>query len=862
MPNRLRRLLAPPIFENEEKTRVAQFMTYFGWIAIGIVLVLLIPRLFNWTEASKTTTLTLAALVVILAFMRYIIQRGYVYAASIFVVWGLWGVLTYLAWGAGGSGGVHDLSIIAYIVLIILSSLLMGWRSACFVAGASILSIWFFAIVEYKGWRTFHIYEPIGYAQDLSGIIILISILIYMLISSWTKSLRTARLELKERLRVEQKLQSQADYLNALNETALGLLNRFELRPLLESILIRACGLLDTDHGLIEMVLPDGSALRQELGCGVLAKYDGSITLRDEGVTGTVWNSGKYLVVDDYRAWDKKLSDFIDAGICAVLAVPLIVRETVIGVLAVSYIEEKRVFTQEQVNFMERFASLAALAIDNAQLYEQTQNEIRERSMVEAALRLSEDKFRKVFNNSNIAIAIATLEDGTFLEANAAFWKLSGLQPEQAIGRNTVELNMWDGSDERKKFVRELLEKRSLQNVKVGFPNKTSLGFYELLQIEEQPCILCMFYDITEQQEMENALKNSEARTRAILASIPDMIFEISKDGTFLDLMASSEISPTMPPSQFIGKNLKELFPPTIARQSIFALDRAIATQQIHAFEYGLPPGEEVQFFEARVAAIPPESAIIMVREISQRKWIESEREKLIRELEETNSELERFTYTVSHDLKSPLITIKGFLGFLEQDAASGNMVRLKSDVKRIGDATDKMQLLLNELLELSRVGRLTNPSQTINFKELAREMVDLLYGRLHEREIQVHIQSNLPPVFGDRQRLSEALQNLIDNAAKFMGDQPNPRIEIGQSGFENDMPIFFVKDNGVGIDPIHQDRIFGLFNKLDVKSEGTGIGLTLVKRIIEIHGGRIWVESEAGKGAAFFFTLPTGPKS
>jgi signal transduction histidine kinase len=117
--------------------------------------------------------------------------------------------------------------------------------------------------------------------------------------------------------------------------------------------------------------------------------------------------------------------------------------------------------------------------------------------------------------------------------------------------------------------------------------------------------------------------------------------------------------------------------------------------------------------------------------------------------------------------------------------------------------------------------------------------------------------------VYGDRARLLEVLQNLIDNAAKFMGDQPNPHIEIGHDGSAEDgAPVFFVRDNGIGIDPKFQDRIFGLFDKLDPRTDGTGIGLALVKRIIEFHGGRIWLEAEMGKGSTFYFTIPHGGNS
>jgi signal transduction histidine kinase len=237
-------------------------------------------------------------------------------------------------------------------------------------------------------------------------------------------------------------------------------------------------------------------------------------------------------------------------------------------------------------------------------------------------------------------------------------------------------------------------------------------------------------------------------------------------------------------------------------------------------------------------------------------------RKKLIFELESKNAELERFTYTVSHDLKSPLFTIRGFLGYLEQDALSGNYTRLRSDIQRITGATDKMQSLLNELLELSRIGRLKNEPSYFSFTELAHEALELVQGRIMERGIAVHIDPALPDVYGDRPRLLEVLQNLLDNAAKFMGDQKEPRIEIGCEGQEAEgergKSTFYVRDNGMGIAPEHFERVFGLFNKLDPKTEGTGIGLALVKRILEVNGGRIWVQSEPGKGSTFRFTLPT----
>lgn len=247
-------------------------------------------------------------------------------------------------------------------------------------------------------------------------------------------------------------------------------------------------------------------------------------------------------------------------------------------------------------------------------------------------------------------------------------------------------------------------------------------------------------------------------------------------------------------------------------------------------------------------------------RELNERKRVEAEREKVIKELEAKNAELEQFTYTVSHDLKSPLITIGGFIGLLEEDARFGNKAKFENDLKRIREAKDKMHRLLNELLELSRIGRLMNPPTDIPFATIINEAIELTRGRLMVDNTQVKVQDDLPVVNGDRARLVEVMQNLIDNAAKFSSDQQESHVEIGMRE-ENNEKVFFVKDNGIGIAPNFHQRIFGLFDKLDPKSEGTGVGLALVKRIIEVHGGRIWVESEKGKGTTFCFTLPGAKK-
>ena len=233
------------------------------------------------------------------------------------------------------------------------------------------------------------------------------------------------------------------------------------------------------------------------------------------------------------------------------------------------------------------------------------------------------------------------------------------------------------------------------------------------------------------------------------------------------------------------------------------------------------------------------------------------ERTIISSELENKNAELERFAYTASHDLKTPLVTIKGFVGLLERDLAAHDTERIAQDIEKINQAADTMARLLEELLELSRIGRVVGDLVTCSLTKIAKQAVQMAEAKIYAIDAVVTVDP-MPEVSVDRLRLTEVYQNLIENSLKFMGDQKRPHIHIGCSDRDGE-PCFFVRDNGIGIATEYHDLVFGLFERLSMDVAGTGVGLALVKRIIEVHHGRVWVESDGpGGGTTMFFTLPT----
>ena len=519
MSSRIRRFLAVPIFADEEKNRAARFLNSLSWSAMTILLLIILMRVFIFQNAAGSiAVIMLSIIVLILGIVQVSLRLGYVRGASIFLVFSTWTAMTYLLWAGDG---IHDVAAVSYLVIILLASLLLGWRTALLVASMSIGVVWYFAFLEKNGLRAVHMDDPLNYARDLTVIFLVAGALIYLLIANLNRSLREARLELKERLRAEAKLQRQADYLTALHETTLGLVHRLELHPLLESILTRACELVGSPHGSIDLILPDGSAMQQELGRGSLAQYNHALTLKNEGATGRAWASGETVFVPDYAEWEGRIPSIAALGFHGVICVPLKSENTVIGALSMAQMEAGKSFTPEQITLLERFAALASIAIDSARLYEQSQLELKERRATEIALRASEERFRKIFLASPVAICTTSLEEGRLLDANDAYWALSGLEPRSSLGRTVLELGLYPDPETRASFLNQLMRARSISDPDYQFRTakgheKSVIAFYELVELAEETTILSMFYDVSEQKQAQAALQASEERFRKV----------------------------------------------------------------------------------------------------------------------------------------------------------------------------------------------------------------------------------------------------------------------------------------------------------------------------------------------------------
>jgi PAS domain S-box-containing protein len=472
-----------------------------------------------------------------------------------------------------------------------------------------------------------------------------------------------------------------------------------------------------------------------------------------------------------------------------------------VAVICVDHFITGRPIADEQLEALRLFAGYAGLAIENARLNDALQNELEEQKHAEES-----EQRRRVMLEKVIQLGKSVTEVNDLRTTLERIWY--GVHDELRFDRLAIflynpEKNSMDGS------LGTNNEGQIVEEWNASFPITTDDMFYRVMQKPDG-------YHFTHNYHIEEGV------------SPEDEMYGVK------DFAAVAASAGEKPVAIIVADNLPS--------------GQSITSEKLEA----------LRLF-AGYAGLAIENA--RLNTALQNELIQ--RQAFISELEAKNAELERFTYTVSHDLKSPLVTITGFLGYLEKDAIAGDIGRVRSSINRITVAAQKMQELLNDLLELSRIGRVINSPESLSFSEIILESLERVQGQLDAKKIVVKVQADLPIVYGDRVRLVEVVQNLIDNAAKFSDMDQDPRIEIGTKETDQEgQATLFVRDHGIGIQPEFQARIFGLFNKLDHNAEGTGIGLTLVKRIIEVHGGKIWVESEPGKGATFYFTLPTSQQN
>ena len=391
--------------------------------------------------------------------------------------------------------------------------------------------------------------------------------------------------------------------------------------------------------------------------------------------------------------------------------------------------------------------------------------------------------------------------------------------------------------------------------------------------------IVGIIMDITDRKKTEEALKVAHDQLLGIIDFLPDATFVIDKEGTVIAWNRAIETMTDIRARDILGKGNYEYAIPFYGERRPVLID--LLLQQVKEIEDKYDridrkddalEGEAYMpnmkagavYLYGKAAALYDSTgnlygAIESIRDITDRKNAEQIRERLVKELESKNAEMERFTYTVSHDLRSPLITVSGLVGFLKSDLEKGNATRATTFLERITNAIAKMDNLLKDTLELSRIGRVANPPDNVAFDDIVQDALSQVQERITKSGTKITVAQAMPDVFVDRMRIVEVMVNLIENGIKYMGDQEHPEIEIGHRT-KDGQHTFFVKDNGMGIDPSQFDKVFELFYKVNDKSEGTGAGLAIVKRIVEVQGGRIWVESEDRKGSTFCFNLPDQP--
>jgi len=475
----------------------------------------------------------------------------------------------------------------------------------------------------------------------------------------------------------------------------------------------------------------------------------------------------------------------------------------------------------------------------------------------------SRDYLRNLLETANDLIYTVDI-NGNFTYLNPRVEDY-GYTPGELLGKRF--LTILTEKHRGRRFEKSIREKiRQSYNVEA----KTKEGMIRICHLSTSPLmdqegavigLIATVRDVTESEQAKAEITRLKEYSEKIVASIPSSLLVLDKELNIKSVNRTYRETRGIRDNDVVGKNIKEVFPGDLLKEGglLKAFDEVVETGETRRL-YGVKHASSdhpEKILNITVSGIrraeeeEEEEDIIMVIEDV------TERARLAEEVRKKNKELESFVYTISHDLRAPIVSVQGFSSILLADFQDKLDDTGKRYLARIQANVRQMEILIDDLLEFSRIGRTAGAFEDVPSVEIIKDVLDVLGPQLKKRGIKVNVRGNLPVIHCERNRIYQVFENLIQNSIKYMGDAESPEIEVGcreTAGFHE----FYVKDNGIGIDPKYHQKIFQIFQRLkEVDAKGTGMGLAIVERIVGIHGGSVRVESERGKGATFYFSVP-----